>query len=116
MLEGLRRIWKQAKKDMISKAFIEAELKDNHVVRFDCIVQNVHKNTLVNISQNMYACIDTEIAALVAEMNRVGIKTTCSCQGDTEQDGAYISIKVGEGTTYDYRDDTKELTLRWVRS
>jgi len=59
--------------------------------------------------------IDKEIAALVAEMNRVGIKTTCSCQGEVEQDGAYISIRVGEGTTYDYRDDTKELTLRWRR-
>ena len=59
--------------------------------------------------------IDREIAALVGEMNRVGIHTTCSCQGHVGQDGAYISIKVGEGTTYDYRDDTKELTLRWRR-
>jgi hypothetical protein len=63
--------------------------------------------------------IDTEIASLVAEMNRVGIHTTCSCQGH-EGSEAYVSIRLGEGTTYEHRKDIfgpgqDELTLRWRR-
>jgi len=63
--------------------------------------------------------IDKEIAALVAEMNRVGIKTTCSCQGHDNGE-AYVSIRLGEGTTYLHRKDIfgpgqDELTLKWRR-
>ncbi len=58
-----------------------------------------------------------EIASLVAEMNHVGIHTTCSCQGHGE---AYVSIRLGEGTTYEHRKDIfgpgqDELVLRWKR-
>jgi hypothetical protein len=60
--------------------------------------------------------IDTEIAALVAEMNRVGIRTACSCQTDGGE--AYVCIRLGEGTTYEHRKDIfgpgqDELVLRW---
>jgi hypothetical protein len=58
--------------------------------------------------------IDTEIAALVAEMNRVGIKTICSCHGTDGE--AYVSIRLGEGTTYNHRilgPCQEELTLKW---
>lgn len=63
--------------------------------------------------------IDTEIAALVAEMNRVGIHTTCSCQGHDGSE-AYVSIRLDEGTTYEHRKDIfglgqDELVLKWRR-
>jgi len=85
------------------------------IYQVDIIINQPEECPPPSIGNEQGTPIDKEIAALVGEMNRVGIHTTCSCQGNVGQDGAYISIHVGEGTTYDYRDDTKELTLRWRR-
>lgn len=62
--------------------------------------------------------IDDEIAPLIAEMNRVGIHTTCLCQGHDGE--AYVAIRLGEGTTYEHHKDIfgpskDELVLRWRR-
>jgi len=52
-----------------------------------------------------------EIAALVAEMNRVGINTTYSSHRHT------ISIQIGDGEHYDTTCDFSAsiLTIRWMR-
>ena len=136
MFEGLKRIWQQAKKN-VKEA--EEFAKDDGVIKMPpAVFENEHETTPVNLSvvpltkalnigcpspsfgdDEPSTPIDTEIAALIAEMNRVGIETTCSCQG--HEDGeAYISIRLGEGTTYNHRKDVfgpgqDELTLRWRR-
>jgi hypothetical protein len=127
MFERMKRLWHEA---------AEA-VKDDGVIRMQFNCQNVHETTPVDLSSQKIgdtgsppmntspplptstSDIDTRIAALVAEMNRVGIHTTCSCQG---HDGgeAYVGIRLGEGTTYEYRKDIfgpgqDELTLRWIR-
>ncbi len=127
MFEGLKKRWneayQQAKKDY------EAA-KDNDIIRMPpAVFENGHETTPVNL--NPAPCsspsfgdeppgtpIDTEITALVAEMNRVGIHTTCSCQGHDGE--AYIGIRLGDGTSYKHRKDIfgpgqDELTLRWRR-
>ncbi|MFH0904509.1 MAG: hypothetical protein V1854_04895 [Methanobacteriota archaeon] len=111
MFEGLKKLWQEAKK----KA-------EDSVIKMSPVFEHEHDNTPVDLSEgwsppsigtvfngidlnrypylsegcppsgNEQTPIDKEIAALVAEMNRVGIHTTCSCQGDVGQDGAYISI------------------------
>lgn len=58
--------------------------------------------------------IDSEIANLITEMNRVGIRTTCSCQGHNGQP-AYICIQLSEKVTYKYREDLNELVIIWKR-
>jgi len=116
MFEGLKKLWQQARKKAEEvKEFAE---DDNRIIKMPpAVFGHEHETMPVDLSpgNEQGTPIDKEIAALVGEMNRVGIHTTCSCQGEVGQDGAYISIHVGEGTTYDYRDDTKELTLRWRR-
>lgn len=128
MFERLKKIWHEAK--------IYAEEMDDRVIKMPpAVFENEHETVQVNLSQKSErdTClqlsfggdehsgthIDTEIAALVAEMNKVGIHTTCSCQGHNE-DEAYIGIRLGEGTSYSYRKDIfgpgqDELTLRWKR-
>jgi len=98
MFEGLKKLWKEAKQ--------KAEDTDDSVIR-------------MNISVDEPTPIDIEIAVLVAEMNRVGIETVCSCQGHDDGE-AYVSIRLGEGTTYNHRKDIfgpgqDELTLKWRR-
>ncbi len=121
MFEGIKKRWQEVKEFA----------KDDGVIRMSSpAFQNEHETTPVDL--NPAPCsppsfgdetpgtpIDTQIAALVAEMNRVGIHTTCSCQGH-EGGEAYVSIRLVEGTTYEHRKDIfgpgqDELTIRWRR-
>ncbi|MFH0903750.1 MAG: hypothetical protein V1854_00995 [Methanobacteriota archaeon] len=102
MFEKLKKLWQECKDRVDAEHTIE-----------------MTESTPVDLSGDASTPIDTEIAALVAEMNRVGIHTTCSCQG---HDGgkAYVSIRLGESTTYEYRKDIfgpgqDELVLIWKR-
>jgi hypothetical protein len=113
MFERLKKLWQEAKQ----KAADEWD-KEHTVFMPPAVFENTHETMAVDLSLSPNVKdIDTEIAVLVAEMNRVGIHTTCSCQG---HDGgeAYISIRLGEGTTYEHRKDIfgpgqDELTLKW---
>lgn len=63
--------------------------------------------------------MDKQISILVAEMNKVGIKTTCSCQGH-EGGEAYIAFRLDDGTRYSHRKDIfglgqDELVIYWRR-
>ncbi len=118
MFERWRKAWQQAKKNVE-----EAEkAKDDGVIRMTAVFGNEqqHETTMVDFGDEYSGTtpIDTEIAALVSEMNRVGIHTTCSCQDDDGE--AYVSIRLGEGTTYKHRKDIfgpdqDELVIRWRR-
>jgi len=106
MFERLKKLWQEAKDT------VDAE----HTIKMIPVFENKHETTPVDLSETP---IDTEIAALVTEMNRVGIHTTCSCQ-DHGGGEAYVSIRLDEGTTYEHRKDIfgpgqDELVLRWRR-
>ncbi len=135
MFEGIKKLWQEAKRKAEEvKEFAE---DDNRVIKMPpAVFEHEHETIPVDLSKKSTrdggcsppsfgddergTSIDKEIAVLVAEMNRVGIKTTCSCQG---HDGgeSYVSIRLGEGTTYIHRKDIfgrpglDELTLRWRR-
>ena len=59
--------------------------------------------------------VDTEIASLILELHRVGLKTTNSCQG-TSNNYAYLSIQLGKTSRFDYYAEKNILTIRWDRS
>lgn len=107
MFKGLKKIWQQVKKNVKeAKEFA----KDDGVIRMPpAVFENEHETVPVDLNPTPCSppsfgdecpgtSIDTEIAALVAEMNRVGIHTTCSCQG---HDGgeAYIGSVMARHTS-----------------
>jgi len=83
------------------------------------VVQSVKEDNVIKMDIDGPTAYDIEIATLIYEMNRVGIRTGCSCQGHNGKD-AYISIILEKDTTYEYRKDgfcpgRDELILRWRR-
>lgn len=119
MFKSLKKLWKE------SVDFV----KDDGVIHMDINIQNDHETTPMDMpcrppsfggdETPQCTAIDTEIATLVAEMNRVGIHTTCSCQGHDNGE-AYVSIRLDDGTSYEHRKDVfgpgqDELTIRWRR-
>ncbi len=99
MFERFKKIWREAKQKS------DAEWDKEHTIYMAPECQRRE--------------IDPEISALIAEMNRVGIHTACSCQGHDGGD-AYVSIHLGDGTSYEYRKDIfgpgqDELVLKWRR-
>ena len=108
MFERLKKLWQMCKD----------KVDEDHTIKMTPVFENTHETATVDLSTNVKD-IDTEIAVLVAEMNLVGIHTTCSCQGPDSGE-AYVSIRLGEGTTYEHRKDIfgpgqDELVLRWRR-
>lgn len=70
-----------------------------------------HKEIPVEINGNVIN-IDEELVDAVVALNKVGIKTTFSCQGRNEAQKAYISIDASQ-VQAEFKDNT--IVLRWVR-
>ncbi len=72
----------------------------------------MHEQTTVKIDGKNVE-IDSELAPLILEMNKIGIKTKYSCRGGDDFDilkRAYISIDMS-GVRVDFSDDV--MNLRW---
>ena len=81
------------------------------------VMEFVENDDIIKMDIAINNMFDTEIASLIYEMNRVGIRTGCSCQGHNRED-AYISICLDKDITYKYRKDgfgigRDELIIRW---
>lgn len=60
--------------------------------------------------------IDEELALLVSELNRLGLKTANCCQGGTKEiPFAYVSVCLDDGY-FCYDPKTRILTFRWNRT
>ena len=53
-----------------------------------------HKTVKVSMDNGTTIEVDERIADLIVAMNRVGLKTEFSCEGDQLNDDAYISIDI----------------------
>ncbi len=60
--------------------------------------------------------VDSKVASLILELNRLGLETTHSCQGDDTMGAggrAYVSVKLGKESEFHYHIEEKVLTIRW---
>jgi len=75
---------------------------------------NGHKTVPMQIGGEI-CNIDVKIAPLVAELNRVGLKTISSCQGVGNEIDAHITIELDKGTSFRYFPDIdeKQITILW---
>lgn len=77
--------------------------------------ETIHECIDVNINKkNIY--VDKNIASLICELNKVGLKTMASCEGKLQSksifDFAYVSIKMDNAYfTYDFKDNV--LCINW---
>ena len=53
-----------------------------------------HTTVKVSMDNGIVIEVDERIADLIVALNRVGIKTEFSCEGDQVKDDAYISIDI----------------------
>ncbi len=59
--------------------------------------------------------VDLKLASLILELNKLGLKTSHSCQGGNDKRGgrAYVSIKLDAESDFHYHIEEKILTIRW---
>lgn len=75
----------------------------------------MHDSVIIDISGKKTE-VDSKIAPLITELNRVGLKTIHSCQGGNKKHDsgrAYVSIQLGIESEFHYHIEEKVLTLRW---
>lgn len=74
-----------------------------------------HKKKLIVVNGEQVE-VDEELALLISELNRLGLKTANCCQGGTDAvPFAYVSVCLDDGY-FCYDPTTKILTFRWNRT
>ncbi len=76
----------------------------------------MHETTILEIDGKKTE-VDDDLVSLILELNRLGLKTTNSCQGGGERKKprAYISIQLDRDACFEFRPESNVLTIRWNR-
>lgn len=97
-----------------SKKKSSPENNDDDFIKFDIHPENIHKTKSVLINGE-YRDIDENISDLVSLLNKVGLKTVCSCEGDI-QNKAYITFSFNDILYYEIDKPKNEFTISWRRT
>jgi hypothetical protein len=76
----------------------------------------MHETTIIEIGGEKVE-VDADLAPLILELNRLGLKTRNSCQGGgkRKKPRAYISIQLDGDTCFEFNPKYNSLTIRWNR-
>jgi len=79
-----------------------------------------HPTQLIKIDGKSIA-VDCEMAGLIRQLNKLGLKTTACCEGDkihrySQSNFAYVSIQLDENQHFEYDLEQNQITIRWNRS